>query len=65
MAEKPERFDIPSSGNVLEVFRAIRAFFETVAEEAGQSLEPEWYADAPEDRPGLYPQHEKESRHEE
>ena len=57
---KVERFDIPTGGRTpLEVFRAMRAYFEKVAESQGKKLSPGWYDDGPEAKPGLYKQQSK------
>jgi hypothetical protein len=50
-----KRFDIPTSGrSPLEMYRAMRAFFEKVAESRGRKLDPAWYDDGPDKMPWLY-----------
>ena len=49
-----ERVDIKCGNTALETFRAFRAWAEKVAAERGKKLDPAWYLDGPEDRPGLY-----------
>ena len=48
------RVDVPTGGSKLEAFRAMRAWAEQMAKKQGKTLEPGWYADGPEDSPGLY-----------
>jgi len=48
------RVDIPAGGSALAAFRAFRAYVEEVAKAKGTKLDPAWYLDGPEDRPGLY-----------
>jgi hypothetical protein len=52
--QKLVRVDIPTEGTLLGAFRAFRAFAEKLAASKGQTLDPRWYEDGPEDRPELY-----------
>jgi hypothetical protein len=53
--DTPKRVDIPTGGKTgIEIYRAVRAFLEKKAEQAGVKLHPSWYADGPEDLPELY-----------
>jgi hypothetical protein len=53
--------DIPTGGKTgIEIYRAVRAFLEKKAEQAGVKLHPSWYADGPEDIPELYGDQAKE-----
>lgn len=55
--EPTKRFDIPTTGKTkLEIYRAMRSFFEKKAQENGKELDPSWYKDGPEDMPELYDQ---------
>ena len=49
----PQRFDIPSKPTLIEMFRAFRGFLEKSFEVKGRKLDPAWYADSPDERPGL------------
>ncbi len=49
-----DRVYIKCGGNLLETFRAFRAWAEKVAAERGETLDPGWYRDGPEDMPELY-----------
>ena len=49
-----ERVDIKAQNTALEMFRAFRAWAEKVVAERGETLEPGWYKDGPEDMPELY-----------
>lgn len=51
---EPVRFDIPSKATILDCYRAFRRYAEAVARSQGETLDPEWYADGPEDTPELY-----------
>ncbi len=64
MSDKPERFFLPTEGSLLGAFRAIREFIAAKARAEGRELDPAWYEDEPEDRPGLYP-HLREEEHNE
>ena len=64
MSDKPERIDIPTGGTLIGAFRAFRAMVEAKAKAEGRELDPAWYEDEPEDRPGLYP-HLREEDHNE
>ena len=64
MSEKPERFFLPTEGSLLGAFRAIREFIAEKARAEGRELDPAWYEDDPEDRPGLYPHLKKEQTNE-
>jgi len=55
MSDKPERIDIPTGGTLIGAFRAFRDMIEAKAKAEGRELDPAWYRDGPEDRPGLYP----------
>jgi hypothetical protein len=48
------RVDIPTGGSALAAFRAIRKWAEAVAASRGETLDPAWYKDGPEDLPELY-----------
>jgi hypothetical protein len=53
--DDPERFNIPTAGrSPLEMFRAMRAYFEKVVEAKGGKLDPAWYDDGPEAMPWLH-----------
>jgi len=52
--QQPVRVDIPTEGTLLGAFRAFRAFAEKLAASKGHTLDPAWYLDGPDDRPGLY-----------
>lgn len=52
--ERVERFDIPAKPTLIELYRAFRGYVERVAAAQGQTLEPGWYADSPDEKPGLY-----------
>ena len=54
MSKQVQRFDIPSKPTIIEGFRAMRSYFEKVAESKGEKLDPAWYDDGPERRPYLY-----------
>ena len=54
MSEPIERVDIPCAGSALAAFRAFRVWAEQVAASQGKTLDPAWYEDCLEDRPGLY-----------
>ncbi len=61
--DAPERFDIPTAGrSSLEMFRAMRAYFEKVAEAKGKKLHPAWYDDGPEKMPWLHKSRDEEPR---
>ena len=64
MSDKPERIDIPTGGTLIGAFRAFRAMVEAKAKAEGRELDPAWYEDDPEDRPGLYPHLKKEQTNE-
>ena len=64
MSDKPERFFLPTEGSLLGAFRAIREFIAERARAEGRELDPAWYEDDPEDRPGLYP-HLRQEEHNE
>jgi hypothetical protein len=50
-----KRFNIPTSGrSPLEMYRALRAYVEKVAESKGRVLDPAWYDDGPDKMPWLY-----------
>lgn len=49
-----QRFFMPTKPTLIEVFHAFRAYLEKVVEANGEKLDPAWYADGPEDVPGLY-----------
>jgi hypothetical protein len=51
---KIERFDIPTQRPLIDIYRAFRANLEKVAEAKGEKLDPSWYADSPDEKPGLY-----------
>ena len=53
-ADRVERFDIPSKPTLIEVFRALRGYVERLAAVEGRKLDPQWYADSPEEAPHLY-----------
>lgn len=46
-----QRFDIPSKPTRIEMFRAFRTYLE---KSTGKKLSTGWYADSPEEKPGLY-----------
>jgi hypothetical protein len=47
-----KRFDIPTSGrSPLEMYRAMRSYFEKVTESRGEKLDPAWYDDGPDPMP--------------
>ena len=46
-----QRFDIPSKPTRIEMFRAFRGYLEKTT---GKKLATAWYADSPEEKPGLY-----------
>ena len=52
MAEPIVRVDIPTHGSARAAFLAFRAWAEQVAASQGKTLDPEWYRDDPENRPG-------------
>ena len=54
MSSNIQRVDIPTKGSKLQAFRAFRRWAEKVASERGETLDPEWYKDSPEDAPELY-----------
>lgn len=57
-----KRFDVPTSGqSVLEIYRAMRAYFERVAKAKGQKLDPAWYDDGPDKMPWLYKNKQEDS----
>lgn len=64
MSDKPERIDIPTGGSLLEAFRALREFLAEQARANGRELDPGWYDDGPESRPGLYPHLRKKQKEE-
>jgi hypothetical protein len=45
------RLDIPSTPTRIEMFRAFRGYLEKTT---GKKLATAWYADSPEEKPGLY-----------
>jgi len=49
-----ERFFIPTGGSAINAFRAIRAWAERHCAARGETLDPAWYRDGPEDMPELY-----------
>lgn len=52
--EHLKRFFVPTKPTLIEGFRAFRSYLERLAESQGKKLDPAWYKDGPEDRPGLY-----------
>jgi hypothetical protein len=55
MSSDPQRFDVPmAKRTLLEKYRAMRAYFERVAKSQGESLDPSWYEDGPDQMPQLY-----------
>jgi hypothetical protein len=54
MSEPIQRFDIPAKPKIIETFRAMRTYFERVAEAKGRKLDPAWYDDGPETLPHLW-----------
>lgn len=64
MTEKPQRFDLPTGGSLIEAFRALREFFAAELRAKGRELDPAWYRDGPEDMPDLYPDLQEEAEHE-
>jgi hypothetical protein len=46
-----QRFDNPSKPTRIEMFRAFRPYLEKAT---GKKLSTGWYADSPEEKPGLY-----------
>ena len=51
-----DRIYIPGDTRVIDGFRALRAWIEQHAAANGQTLDPAWYRDGPEERPNLYPE---------
>ena len=51
-----DRISILGDTRVIDGFRALRAWIEQHAAANGQTLDPAWYRDGPEDRPNLYPE---------
>jgi len=39
---------------LIDIYRSMRNFFERVAAARGESLDPSWYEDGPEQMPHLY-----------
>lgn len=64
MPEKPQRFDLPTDGSLIGTFRVLREFFESQLNTGGRELDPAWYLDDPEHRPGLYPHLRQEGQDE-
>jgi hypothetical protein len=54
MSEPPDRIYIRGDVQPIDLFRAFRAWFERHAARQGQTLDPAWYRDGPEDLPDLY-----------
>lgn len=54
MTEKIQRCDIPTKATILDTFRAFRAYVERVSAAKGETLDPAWYWDSPEETPELY-----------
>lgn len=54
MSDIPERFYIPTGPKLIDGFRAFRRYLEKVAAARGETLDPEWYRDSPEEAPQLY-----------
>lgn len=54
MAEKIDRFFVPTKPTLIEGFRAFRNYLEKVFEAKGEKLDPAWYDDGPEKVPHLY-----------
>lgn len=53
--EPIERFDVPAGGRrLIDIYRVMRRFFERVAEARGETLDPSWYEDGPDQMPQLY-----------
>lgn len=62
MTRPRQRFFIAGRPTIIEGFRAMRAYFEKVAESQGRKLDPSWYDDGPDRLPHLYkdqPPHEE------
>jgi hypothetical protein len=57
----PDRIFVPGNARVIDGFRALRAWFEQHAAARGQTLDPAWYRDTPEERPELYPELRQQS----
>lgn len=49
-----ERFFIPTKATAIGTFRAFRSYVARLAAAKGEKLDPEWYADGPEQCPELY-----------
>lgn len=50
-----QRFDGPvGRRRLIDIYRSMRNFFERVAAARGESLDPSWYEDSPEQMPHLY-----------
>ena len=54
MSKQIQRFDVKGKQTIIETFRAMRAYFERVAEAKGKKLDPAWYDDGPETLPHLW-----------
>ena len=52
--DKPVKVDLATQGSKLEAFRAFRKWAEVMAERQGQTMDPSWYKDSPEECPELY-----------
>jgi hypothetical protein len=50
-----QRFDVPvGRRRLIDIYRAMRNYFERVAAARGESLDPSWYEDGPDDMPHLH-----------
>jgi hypothetical protein len=52
----PDRIYIPGDRRLIDIFRTFRNWVEQHAAANGETLDPAWYQDGPEDRPELYPE---------
>ena len=49
------RFDMPvGRQRLIDIYRSMRNFFERAAAARGESLDPSWYEDGPDQMPHLY-----------
>lgn len=55
-SEPPDRIYVRGGVPLIDMFRAMRAWFEQHAAKQGKTLSPAWYRDSPEERPELYPE---------
>lgn len=56
MSNPPDRIYVQGGIPPIDMFRALRAWIEQHAAREGKTLDPAWFRDSPQERPGLYPE---------